>query len=69
MLGILGYNFLGDKNALDPTPNDLDIVRGVKVTNGIFDHIHMTRNVDTPYSSQYPTDWDFITIKDCNFDG
>lgn len=69
MLGFCGYNFLGDKNALDPTPNNLETAIQAKVTNGIFNHIHMTRNVTDPYNNKYPTTWDFMTIMDCNFDG
>lgn len=41
----------------------------VKLTNGIFDHWYATNDVSQSYSSVIPTEWDFLTIMNANFNG
>lgn len=41
----------------------------VKLTNGIFNHWNVTEDITTPYSSDIPSEWDFLTIMDANFNG
>ena len=69
MIGFLGYNFLKDGNALDPTPTNINNITYARVQNGIFDHFNVTRNISFDYTSIIPTDWDFNTIMDAGFNG
>lgn len=69
MFSFVGYNFIGDLNALDPAPTSLDNIRGTQIQNGIFDHINMTRDVAMPYSTEIPTAWDYLTVFDSSLNG
>lgn len=68
MIGILGYNFCGDMNAIDPVPTNVNNIRTTKIQNGIFDHMLITKDTDNN-SWTIPTDWDFNTIFNADFDG
>lgn len=67
MIGLVGYNFCADINALDPTPTDVNNITQTRLQNGIFDHFNVTRDVTFDYSSIVPTDWDIDTVMDANF--
>ena len=69
MIGFLGYNFLKDGNALDPTPTNTNNITYARVQNGIFDHFNVTRGISFDYTSIIPTDWDFNTVMDAGFNG
>ena len=67
MIGLLGYNFCADKNAVDPMPTNAAKLSVVQIEGGIFDHINITSKTDGEYSEIPPTTWDFSTILDCDF--
>ena len=67
MIGLLGYNFCADKNAVDPMPTNASKLSVVQIEGGIFDHINITSKTDGEYSEIPPTTWDFSTILDCDF--
>lgn len=69
MIGFLGYNFLKDGNALDPTPTNINNITYARVQNGIFDHFNVTRDISFDYTSIIPADWDVNTVMDANFNG
>ena len=69
MIGFLGYNFLKDGNALDPTPTNINNITYARVQNGIFDHFNVTRDISFDYTSIIPADWDVNTVMDANFSG
>ena len=69
MLSYVGYNFCGDANALDPMPTMIRNIIYTRLQNGIFDHFNATADTDFDYTNVQPTDWDFNTIMDCNFNG
>ena len=62
MLQFLGYNFLADGNALDSAPSAISNITTTRLTNAIFDHLNITRNINTPYSTDIPTEWDYDSI-------
>lgn len=64
-----GYNFLGDVNALDPYPTNAANITNTKIRGGIFDHINISSDVVGEYSPDIPTDWNFNTLLNCDFDG
>lgn len=69
MIGIVGYNFCADGNAVDPTPTDVNNITATRIQNGIFDQYNMTKDVAFDYNSIQPTDWDINTIMNANFNG
>ena len=69
MIGLVGYNFCADGNALDPTPTNINDITFTKVQNGIFDHFNVSRNTSFDYSSIIPTDWDIYTWMNASFAG
>lgn len=69
MFSACGYNFLADKNALDAAPIKADLITKSRLTNGIFDHWNVTRDVASGYSADIPTAWDFLTVMNANFNG
>ena len=69
MIGLIGYNFCADRNALDPTPTDVNNITYTRVQNGIFDHFNVSRDTSFDYSSIVPTDWDVNTLMNADFAG
>ena len=69
MIGLVGYNFCADSNALDPTPTNINDITFTKVQNGIFDHFNVSRDTSFDYSSIIPTDWDTDTWMNATFAG
>lgn len=69
MIGLVGYNFCADGNALDPTPTNINDITYTKVQNGIFDHFNVSRNTSFDYNSIIPTDWDVDTLMNADFAG
>lgn len=69
MIGLLGYNFCLDGNALDPMPTSVNKITTTTIQNGIYDYFYAGYDVTSEYSHALPTAWDFNTIMDCNFDG
>ena len=69
MIGLIGYNFCADGNALDPTPTNINDITYTKVQNGIFDHFNVSRNTSFDYNSIIPTDWDVDTLMNADFAG
>ena len=68
MISFVGYNFLSDLNSVDPYPTNVGIFNQVEIYRAIYDHIDIS-NDTTITSNIPPTQWDFGTILDCNFDG
>lgn len=66
---LLGYNFLADVNALDPRPTNISRITDVVLKGGIYNHFNLTNDVESEYSTDIPTQWDGLTIMDCDFNG
>ncbi len=69
MFQFVGYNFFSDGDALNTAPSNVDNITNVKLTNAIFDHFNVTRNTNTAVSTTIPTQWDYDTIMDADFNG
>ena len=68
MISFVGYNFLSDLNSVDPYSTNVGIFNQVEIYRAIYDHIDISN--DTAITSNIPpTQWDFGTILDCNFNG
>lgn len=69
MFFLCGYDFCRDGNALNPSPLSPSVYKTAELTNGIFSHWNVTRDITSPYSPDEPTAWDYLTIMDANFNG
>lgn len=68
MLQFVKYNFLEDKNAIDPYPVVINKVNNVQIQNAIFDELVMSENIDATFSTNIPSDWDIYTLLLATFD-
>ena len=69
MIGLVGYNFYSDGNALDPTPTNINNLTSTKAQNGIFDHFNVSQDTSFDYSTIIPTDWNTNTLMNADFNG
>ena len=69
MFQFIGYNFFSDGDALNNAPSSVEGINNIKLLNAIFDHFNVTSNVSTPVSTTIPTEWDYDTIIDADFNG
>lgn len=69
MLAFCGFNFLGDMYALNPVPTNVQNITNVKVENGKFDHLWISRDAVSEYPSDIPSMWDFNTVLNATFNG
>lgn len=69
MIGLLNYNFLSDGNSVDPMPTNITNITTSKLQNGIYDAFYLTKDINSPYSTEIPTQWDFNTVLLANFNG
>ena len=69
MFQFLSYDFLGDVDCLNPAPSQVDNITITQIQNGIFDHYNATKNTDTEYNTNKPTQWDYDTIMDADLNG
>lgn len=67
MIGLLGYNFFGDGNALDPVPTS-GVITSSKLENGIFEHLSLSRKTDDD-SREIPSDWVAGMVLNASFNG
>lgn len=65
----LGYDFLRDKYCWQPTPTDFTNINNIRIENGIYDHMNITKDVDFDYTTELPGKWDLQTQFDADFNG
>lgn len=51
------------------TPTDVDNINKIELSNGIYDELMVTNNVDYELTKDIPEEWDFDTILHATFDG
>lgn len=64
-----GFDFLSDVNALNAAPLKIDTYVDTDIRNGIFDHLNITRDVESSWTGVIPTEWDSDTLFNANFNG
>ena len=69
MFFLCGYDFCKDGNCLNPVPLSRINYDSIKLQNGIFSHWYLTRDISSSYSPDEPTEWDYLTLMDANFNG
>lgn len=65
----LGYDFLRDKYCWQPTPTDFTNINNIRIENGIYDHMNITKDVDFDYTTELPGQWNLQTQFDADFNG
>lgn len=65
----LGYDFLRDKYCWQPTPTDFTNINNIRIKNGIYDHMNITKDVDFDYTTELPGKWNLQTQFDADFNG
>lgn len=65
----LGYDFLRDKYCWQPTPTDFTNINDIRIKNGIYDHMNITKDVDFDYTTELPGKWNLQTQFDADFNG
>ena len=65
----LGYDFLRDKYCWQPTPTDFTNINNIRIENGIYDHMNITKDVDFDYTTELPGEWNLQTQFDADFNG
>lgn len=65
----LGYDFLRDKYCWQPTPTDFTNINNIRIENGIYDHMNITKDVDFDYTTELPGKWNLQTQFDADFNG
>lgn len=63
----LGYNFLQDRYCWQPVPTNVSNIEDIVLKNGIYDHFNITKDVNFPYITTYPGEWDLSTQLDADF--
>lgn len=69
MFQFVGYDAFGGPNALTSAPSNVDNIKTTKLSNAIFDHFNVSKNTKIPISTKIPTEWDYDTIMDADFNG
>lgn len=65
----LGYDFLRDKYCWQPTPTDFVNINNIRIENGIYDHMNITKDIDFDYTTELPGEWNLQTQFDADFNG
>ena len=59
---ICGSNFVGGALACAITPNNIDNIDYIELTNGVYDDLYITKNVDFEINDEIKKEWDFDTV-------
>lgn len=65
----LGYDFLRDRYCWQPTPTDFTNINNIRIENGIYDRLNITKDVSFDYTTELPGEWNLQTQLDATFDG
>lgn len=69
MFQFIGYSAFSGPDCLNVAPNEIDNITTIRLTNAIFDHMNVTKDTSLEYNTTIPTDWDYDTVLDVDFEG
>lgn len=69
MFQFINYNFFADGDCLNTCPSNVDSINSITLTNAIFDHFNVTKNINTEVTTSIPQNWDYDTIMNAPFNG
>jgi hypothetical protein len=65
----MGYTFASYDYSIDTTPPYDMNVTSVKLQNGAFDELHITKDANHPYGNGIDAEWDYDTVLHAKFKG
>lgn len=69
MFQFIGYSAFSGPDCLNVAPNEIDNITTIRLTNAIFNHMNVTKDTSLEYNTIIPTDWDYDTVLDVDFEG
>lgn len=69
MFQFVGFDFFADVDCLNSAPSSVDNITSTTLTNAIFDHFNVTKDVTISFTTDKPEEWNYDTIMDADFDG
>lgn len=69
MFQFIGMDFFADGDCLNSAPSVIDNITTTVISNAIFDHLNVTKDTSISFTTDKPTDWNYDTIMDADFDG
>lgn len=69
MFQFIGYSAFSGPDCLNVAPNEIDNITTIRLTNAIFDHMNITKDTSLEYNTTVPTDWNYDTVLDVDFEG
>lgn len=69
MFQFIGLDFFADGDCLNSAPSSVDNITKTTLTNAIFDHFNVTKDVTISFTTGKPEEWNYDTIMDADFDG
>ena len=69
MFQFIGYSAFSGPDCLNVAPNEIDNITTIRLTNAIFDHMNVTKDTSLEYNTTVPTDWNYDTVLDVDFEG
>ena len=69
MFQFIGFDFFADVDCLNSAPSSVDNITSTTLTNAIFDHFNVTKDVTISFTTDKPEEWNYDTIMDADFDG
>lgn len=69
MFQFIGFDFFADADCLNSAPSSVDNITSATLTNAIFDHFNVTKDVTITFTTDKPEEWNYDTIMDADFDG
>lgn len=69
MFQFIGFDFFADADCLNSAPSSVDNITSTTLTNAIFDHFNVTKDVTITFTTDKPEEWNYDTIMDADFDG
>lgn len=69
MFQFIGYSALSGLDCLNTSPSMVDNIKSTQIQNGIFDHLNISKGAMMTESTTIPTEWNYDTIIDVDFNG
>lgn len=69
MFQFVGYSFFSGPDCLSSAPSQIDNITSTTISNAIFDHVNLTRDVESEFNTTIPSEWDYNTILDAALNG
>lgn len=69
MITFLGNSFFGNQKSMRTTPSSIKNIVQIKLTNGVYDELYVTKDMNLAYSTNINQVWDYNTVLHALFNG